>query len=112
MRTPIAIIIAATAALALGAIATPALADTLEEVTSHGMVVTIADMDIDVAFTPDGKFTALGGAISGTWKIDGDKLCTTTAEQGESCTTYPSGKKSGDTFDVSNEQGSAKVHIK
>ena len=111
MRTPIAII-AAAASLALGAIATPALADTLEEITSHGMVVTIADMDIDVAFTPDGKFTALGGAISGTWKIDGAKLCTTTAEQGENCTVYPSGKKSGDTFDITSEQGTAKVHIK
>jgi hypothetical protein len=111
MRTPIAII-AAAASLALAATATPALADTLQEITSHGMVVTIADMDIDVAFTPDGKFTALDGAISGTWKIDGDKLCTTTAEQGENCTTYPSGKKSGDTFDVNNAQGSAKVHIK
>ncbi len=111
MRKPIALI-AAAASLALGAVATPALADTLQEITSHGMVVTIADMDIDVTFTPDGKFTALGGAISGTYKVDGLKLCTTTAEQGENCTTYPAGKKSGDTFEVSNEQGSAKVHIK
>jgi hypothetical protein len=95
------------------AIAGPAAAGTtLEEVTAHGIVVTIADMDIDVAFTPDGKFTALNGAVAGTWRIDGDKLCTATPEQGESCTAYPADKKSGDTFEVSNEQGSAKVHIK
>jgi hypothetical protein len=102
-------VIAAFAGLAL---AQPAFAGTLQEVTTHGMVVTISDMDIDVAFTPDGKFTALDGAVSGTWRIDGDKLCTTTAEQGETCTAYPADKKSGDTFEVSNEQGSAKVHIK
>ena len=100
------------AALAAAAIAAPVRAETLDEVVAHGMVVNIADMDIDVAFTPDHKFTALGGSIAGTWKIEGDKLCTTTAEQGESCTAYPAGKKSGDTFEVSNEQGTARVHIK
>jgi len=93
-------------------LATPAAASTLTEVTTHGMVVTIADMDIDVSFTPDGKFTALNGAITGTWRIDDDKLCTTTPEAGENCSVYPKDKKSGDTFEVSNEQGSAKVHIK
>src|SRR3954466_14055562 len=101
-----------TAALAALAIAAPVRAETLDEIVAHGMVVNIAAMDIDGAFTPDHKFPALGGAIAGEWKIDGDKLCTTTAEQGENCTTCPKGKKSGDTFEVSNEQGSAKVHIK
>ena len=102
----------ASLAAAAAALALPAQASTLTEVTTHGMVVTIADMDIDVAFTPDGKFTALNGAVSGTWRIDGDKLCTTTPEAGENCSVYPADKKSGDTFEVSNEQGSAKVHIK
>jgi len=107
MRTLFFASLAAAAVFAL-----PTYASTLTEVTSHGMVVTIADMDIDVAFTPDGKFTALNGAVTGTWRIDGDKLCTTTAEAGETCSVYPADKKSGDTFEVSNEQGSAKVHIK
>jgi len=107
MRTLFFASLAAAAVFAL-----PACASTLTEVTSHGMVVTIADVDIDVAFTPDGKFTALNGAVTGTWRIDGDKLCTTTAEAGETCSVYPADKKSGDTFEVSNEQGSAKVHIK
>ena len=108
MRNPLLL---ACAALTL-AVAAPATAGTLEEVTTHGIVVTIADMDIDVSFTPDGKFTALNGAVAGTWRIDGDKLCTTTPEAGENCSVYPADKKSGDTFEVSNEQGSAKVHIK
>jgi hypothetical protein len=56
--------------------------------------------------------TAPFRAVTGTWRIDGDKLCTTTPEAGETCSTYPADKKSGDTFEVSNEQGSAKVHIK
>jgi hypothetical protein len=103
--------IAALAGVAGLALAGSAAAGTLQEVTTHGMVVTIADMDIDVSFTPDGKFTALNGAVTGAWKIDGDKLCTTT-EQGENCTTYPADKKSGDTFEITTEQGSAKVHIK
>ena len=101
----------ACAALAC-AIALPARAGTLQEVTTHGIVVTIADMDIDVSFTPDGKFTALNGAVTGTWRIDGDKLCTAAEGQPESCSAYPADKKSGDVFEVSNEQGSAKVKIK
>jgi hypothetical protein len=102
-------LLAAAAGLAL---AQPALAGTLQEVTTHGIIVTIADMDIDVAFTPDGKFTALNGAVAGTWRIDGDKLCTAAEGQPESCSVYPADKKSGDVFEVTSEQGSAKVKIK
>ena len=93
------------------ALAAPASAETLDEVVKHGIILVIQGMEINVAYTPDGKFTAAEGQVTGTWKIDGDKLCTTT-DQGENCTTYPADKKSGDTFEVSNEQGSAKVHIK
>jgi hypothetical protein len=99
-------------AAAAAVLALAAHASTLTEITTHGMVVTIADMDIDVAFTPDGKFTALNGAVSGAWRIDGDKLCTAAEGQPETCSVYPKDKKSGDTFEVSNEQGSAKVRIK
>ena len=64
--------LAATVALALSA--APAFADTLQEVTSHGIVLNIQGMDIDVTYTPDGKFTAMDGQVTGTWRIDGDKL--------------------------------------
>ncbi|HZZ70018.1 MAG TPA: hypothetical protein VFE18_17745, partial [Phenylobacterium sp.] len=62
---------------AVATLATPAAADTLQEVTTHGMVIMLGDMPIEVDYTPDGKFTAAGGAATGKWRIDGDKLCTT-----------------------------------
>ena len=102
----------AAAALVL-AFATPAFADTLQEVTTHGMVIIVQDMQIDVTFTPDGKFTALDGQITGTWRIDGTKLCTTSnVAPDEQCVDYPTSKKSGDSFEVTGPQGAATVKIK
>jgi len=100
-------------AAALAGLATPALAGTLEEVTTHGIVITVQDMQIDVTYTPDGKFTALDGQITGTWRIDGDKLCTTSNfDPNESCIEYPKDKKSGDSFELTSPQGTAMVKIK
>ena len=107
MRT---LILAAAAALAL---AGPAAADTLQEVTTKGVVITVQDMQFDVTFTPDGKFTAFDGQITGTWRIDGDKLCTSSnVDPNETCVPYPKDKKSGDVFEVTGPQGSANVRIK
>jgi hypothetical protein len=101
------------AAAALAALATPALAGTLQEVTTHGIVLTVQDMQIDVTYTPDGKFTALDGQVTGTWRIDGDKLCTTSNfDPNESCIEYPKDKKSGDSFELTSPQGTAMVKIK
>ncbi len=101
------------AAAALAAMATPALASTLTEVTTHGIILTVADMDIPVTYTPDGKFTAMDGAVTGTWKIDGDKLCTTSSvDPNETCVAYPKDKKSGDTFTVESPAGSAQIKIR
>ena len=98
---------------AAAAFATPALAGTLQEVTTHGMVIMAGDMQIDVDFTADGKFTVAGGQVTGTWRIDGDKLCTTSNFQpDESCVEYPKDKKSGDSFDVTGPQGTATIKIK
>ncbi len=98
---------------ALLALSAPAFADTLQEVTTKGITMNIQGMDIDVIYTPDGKFTAMDGQVTGTWKIDGDKLCTTSNFQPEeSCTAYPTGKKSGDSFDLTNDQGSVTITIK
>lgn len=97
----------------LMALALPAAADTLQEVTTHGMILVIQDMEIDVVYTPDGKFTAADGQVTGTWKIDGDKLCTTSNfDPNETCTAYPHDKKSGDSFDLTGPQGTATVKIK
>ena len=93
--------------------ATPALADTLTEVTSRGIVLTIGDMDIDVSYTPDHKFSAMGGQVSGTWRIDGDKLCTqSNVDPNETCFAYPKDKKSGDKFDVDTGQGLVQIKIR
>ena len=110
VRKPIAPIAATLAVLAL---ATPALADTLTEVTSHGIVLMLGDMNIEVTYTPDGKFTAADGQVTGTWKIDGDKLCTSSNfDPNVTCVAYPKDKKSGDTFEITSEQGTAKIKIR
>lgn len=94
----------AAAAVALAAPAFAQDKSTLEYVTTKGAVVK-ADMqgqamELAMNYKADGTYTAtvqgqeLGG---GTWKIDGDKLCTV-SQLGESCTVYPGGKKPGDEF--------------
>ncbi len=96
--------------IALG-MAAPAFAednDTLQHVVTKGTVVQ-AEMqgqalELSMAYKADGTYTAtvmgqeLGG---GTWKIDGDKLCTA-SQLGESCTAYPVGKKPGDEFKLTH----------
>ncbi|MFL5296889.1 MAG: hypothetical protein ACJ798_10960 [Phenylobacterium sp.] len=93
--------------------AAPALADTLSEVTSHGVVITIGDMDIQVNYTPDHKLNAMDGQVTGTWRIDGEKLCTTSnVDPVESCYAYPKDKKSGDSFVIDTPNGSVPIKIR
>ncbi|HET9159751.1 MAG TPA: hypothetical protein VFN88_03995 [Caulobacteraceae bacterium] len=100
-------------AAALAAVAAPALAGTLDEVVKNGIVIDIQGTQIDVKYTPDGKFTAMDGQITGEWKIDGDKLCSNSNfDPTMNCIAYPKDKKPGDTFDLSSEQGTATVTIK
>ncbi|MDP3739667.1 MAG: hypothetical protein Q8R02_19920 [Hyphomonadaceae bacterium] len=97
---PIRVAIAALL-LASPAAAQTANADTYKAVIAHGVIIVAPEMEIDVSFTPDGKFTAFKGMSTGVWRIDGDKLCSTPNETLiESCSAYPAGKKSGDTFEV------------
>lgn len=107
-------IIAACAALA--AIAAPAFAQqptTLQEVTAKGIVFQVQGMDIDVTYKPDGTFSAMDGQVTGKWRIDGEKLCTSSnMSPQEECVAYPAGKKSGDSFDVTGAQGTATIKIK
>lgn len=109
MRTIVAI---ATAA----ALAAPAFAQqptTLQEVTTKGIVLQVAGMDIDVTYKPDGTFSAMEGQVTGKWRIDGEKLCTSSnMSPDEECVAYPTGKKSGDSFDVTGAQGTATIKIK
>jgi hypothetical protein len=94
------------------AAASPAAADTLQEVTTHGIVIQLGDQQIDVVYTPDGKFTVNGGQATGTWRIDGDRLCAVADGNPEACVAYPKGKKSGDSFEVTGPRGQATVRIK
>ncbi|HEY8573490.1 hypothetical protein [Phenylobacterium sp.] len=104
------ILLAAAAALA---IATPGAAGTLQEITTKGMVLVVEGMEIDVKYTPDGKFTAMDGQVTGTWRIDGDKMCTTSNfDPNESCIEYPKDKKAGDSFEVQGPMGTATIRIK
>ena len=110
------------AAVIVGAIALPlvvlapgaAHADTLKEVTTKGSVLVLEGFgDIDVVYTPDGKFTAMDGQVKGTWRVVGETLCTTTNFQPvETCALYPRDKKSGDTFDLVTDQGVVQIRIK
>lgn len=107
---------------ALLALAAPAFADTLKEVTTRGIILTIDQIgDVDITYKPDGTFVGknetlegfIGGPLTGKWRIDGDKLCTEAdIMPGETCSVYPKDKKSGDVFEVAGDQGSAKVKIK
>jgi hypothetical protein len=90
----------------------PANADTYRAIVEHGLVIVTPDIEIDVTFMPDGKFTALGGMAKGTWKIVGDKMCSTDeATMIETCAVYPAGKKSGDTFELDTPTGRVPVRI-
>ena len=62
-------------------------------------------------FTSDGKFSAMQGILNGTYKVDSDKLCLKGDDGIETCTVYPKGKKSGDTFEVEMPQGKTSVKI-
>ena len=105
------------ACLAIVAFAAPAFADTLKEVTTKGIVLSAQGFELDVAYKTDGTFVVSmpGDATAlatGKWRIDGEKLCTSTDATPEECVAYPTGKKSGDSFDVAGSQGTATIKIK
>lgn len=105
--------LAFTAFAAAALITVPAHADTLQEVTTKGIILSVQGTDIEVTYTPDGKFTAMDGQITGAWRIDGEKLCTSSNfDPNETCMVYPKDKTSGDSFDLTSPQGTATIKIK
>ena len=101
------------AMLASVLLASSALANALDEVTTKGLKVMINGTPVGVNFTPNGRFSMFNGLIAGKWRVDGDKLCTIgDADAKETCDAYPRGKKSGDTFDVQTPNGPLTVQIK
>ena len=113
MRLPALLTLAALALINRAHAQTSPNADTYKQVIEHGVVILTPDLEIDVNFTPDGRFRALGGLSKGTWRIEGEKLCSTPDEtQMETCSVYPAAKKSGDQFEVNSPSGRVTVKIK
>ena len=101
--------------LLAAAIATPAMAQektTLQYMVEKGIVVKFPGIDVDVFYRPDGSYSAMGGTITGKWRIEGDTLCAKgPSDPTEACTLYPAGKKPGDEFDVDGPQGAVTIQI-
>lgn len=116
----IKIALAAAVALAVApALAQSAPSDTLSVVLAKGVTMNVAAMGVtgDVAYAADGTFTGFDGGYAGTYKVDGSKLCSTSAAIGEdnACVEYPAGKKSGDTFKIkhpSEQIGEIEITLK
>jgi hypothetical protein len=104
------------ACITIAALAAPAFAQestTLKEVTTKGIRMNAGGFELEVDYKPDGTFTAMDGQVTGKWRIDGDKLCTSSNfEPQESCYVYPAGKKSGDSFEMTGPQGTATITIR
>lgn len=106
------VITLAAVALAFAAPAFAQTSTTLQELTTKGMVMTAGGMDIPVTYKPDGTFTAMDGQVTGKWRIEGEKLCTSSNfSPEEECVAYPTGKKSGDSFEVTGAAGTATIKI-
>src|SRR5262245_60005295 len=96
-----AALLAGSAFTAVAQTAKPAN-DTIKAMLEKGVVMSIMGFDGEITYTPDGKWSGFDGMASGTYKVDGDKMCTT-SDMGEACVNYPAGKKSGDKFTVEFE---------
>jgi hypothetical protein len=107
------------ALFAAAMIAVPAFAqtaapasDTVKAMIEKGVVMKVMDFEGEVIYTADGKFSGFDGMFSGTYTVDGSKLCTT-SDMGSGCQAYPDGKKAGDTFTVEFDQiGPVEITIK
>lgn len=102
------------AALTLGIamIATPALADTMQNAYGNTIVVTYGNgAQAIYHFNADGTFsgTAPGGSqMAGTFTIEGDQLCLAPPNgQPPQCTTVAADKNVGDTWQQTAADGSA-----
>lgn len=98
----LAFIAAAAALVVAPALAQTAPSDTLALLLEKGVTLNApgAGAAGDVSYKADGTFSGLDGQYSGTYKVDGSKLCSTAPAIGEDnfCVDYPNGMKSGDKF--------------
>jgi hypothetical protein len=85
--------------------------DTVLAVVEKGVAIEIGGFAGTVDYKADGTFSGFDGMFSGTYKVDGNKICSE-SDLGASCAEYPEGKKSGDTFELPSEMGPMKVTIR
>lgn len=96
------------AVLSVGLAAPVAMAepgDTLQVLVANDAVITAQGYAIPIDYNEDGTYSgeAMGSAFTGKWRIDGNKLCTSSSlSPTESCTEYPEGKGAGDEFTVTS----------
>jgi hypothetical protein len=102
------------AALALGVamIATPAMADTMQNTYGNTIVVTYpSGAQATYHFNADGTFTGTapgGSQMAGTYTAEGDQLCLVPPNgQPPQCTTIATDKNVGDTWSQTAADGSA-----
>jgi phosphate-selective porin len=88
-----------------------AASDTVAAIISKGVSIEISGFAGTVDYKADGTFSGFDGMFEGTYKVDGNKICSESA-LGASCAEYPDGKKSGDTFELPSEMGPMKVTIR
>lgn len=106
------------AATALAFTAPFALAEgnaTLKSLIAKDAEITTQGLAIPIDYNEDGTYSgvAMGTGFTGTWRIEGNSLCTTSSmSPAESCTEYPEGKSAGDEFEVTSPTlGAVKVKI-
>ena len=92
----------ATAALAAAPASAPANTNALEAVFNNTIKITSKDGEELIYFNRDGTFTSSGPGPDqdsiGTWKIDGNKVCTKTKDAAESCGMIEPGRAVGDKW--------------
>ena len=90
--------------------------DTLYFVVRDGIGMSTQGHTMVIDYNDDGTFTGdvSGTAFQGTYRLDGARLCATSSlAASETCTTYPEGMASGDTFDVTSPAlGGVRIHIR
>ena len=92
----------ATAALAAPPATTPATTNALEAAFNNTIKITSKDGEELIYFNRDGTFTSTGPGPDqdaiGTWKVDGNKICTKTKDAAESCGMIEPGRAVGDKW--------------
>ena len=74
--------------------------DTMDAMIGQSVTYTYADGSAVVAYyAADGTYTT-DSVGSGTWTMEGDELCITTASGDQGCTELEAGHGSGDTWDA------------